>query len=170
MKTCNHDGCNNPVFSKGYCRYHAPRKPIAKKPYTIAKHSKKTDVQELVYECDYLFSRLIRQMNADKDGICKCFTCEHKDHWKDMQLGHYLPRKYYQTRWNYFLNRVQCKTCNEFKSGNINVFTQNLSKIDSNTLNTAIQYRNEVFKLTPSYLEEIKEMLIKDLKDNGYEY
>lgn len=31
MKTCNIDGCNNPVWSKGVCKNHTPRSPLKNK-------------------------------------------------------------------------------------------------------------------------------------------
>jgi hypothetical protein len=169
-KICAHDGCNNPVFSKGYCKYHAPRKPIVKKAYTIAKKSSATDVQELLHKCDYLFSRYIRQSYADNEGQVKCFTCDKKLHWKDIQLGHYLPRANYFARFDFFANRPQCEGCNVYKNGNYNVFTERLKKENSVALFDVLSKKNEVFKLTPNYLEEIRINLTTLLRENGYEY
>jgi hypothetical protein len=30
VKLCNVEGCNNPIWSKGACKNHAPKKPLAK--------------------------------------------------------------------------------------------------------------------------------------------
>lgn len=37
MKICEIDGCNNPVFSKGRCRFHQIRSPIKKKSFIKKK-------------------------------------------------------------------------------------------------------------------------------------
>lgn len=48
MKTCSHDNCNNPVFSKGFCRYHYPKKSIKRvsDKEKIKKESKKKLLEE----------------------------------------------------------------------------------------------------------------------------
>lgn len=37
MKICEIEGCNNPVFSKGRCRFHQIRSPIKKKSFIKKK-------------------------------------------------------------------------------------------------------------------------------------
>lgn len=37
MKICEIEGCNNPVFSKGRCRFHQIRSPIKKKSFIKRK-------------------------------------------------------------------------------------------------------------------------------------
>ena len=41
-KTCNEEGCHNPVWSKGLCKWHTPKKPITpRKPLKRTKLSNK---------------------------------------------------------------------------------------------------------------------------------
>lgn len=52
MKTCKQEGCTNPVFSKGFCKYHTPRKAIKK----ISKKQKEVRVlKQKILEQDLLF-------------------------------------------------------------------------------------------------------------------
>ena len=40
-KTCQHDNCNNPVFSKGDCKYHAQARYVKKRNEKLKEISKK---------------------------------------------------------------------------------------------------------------------------------
>jgi 5-methylcytosine-specific restriction endonuclease McrA len=46
MKTCNVEGCNSPVWSKGACRFHAPKAPLKKVYPNITKQKLHTVVTE----------------------------------------------------------------------------------------------------------------------------
>ena len=39
MKTCKQENCTNPAFSKGYCTWHMPKKPIKAKKKPIRPRS-----------------------------------------------------------------------------------------------------------------------------------
>lgn len=80
-----------------------------KKPPTITALKKKADT---------LFSLYIRQKYADKDGMVKCYTCATVRHWKQMQNGHFVTRKYLGTRYDERNCRPQCFYCNFQKFGN----------------------------------------------------
>lgn len=45
MRTCNVDGCNLPVWSKGACKKHAPRTPLKKKAL-IKKTPTKAEIKK----------------------------------------------------------------------------------------------------------------------------
>lgn len=51
-KSCSYEGCNRPVFSKGYCVYHAPKKPINK--VSSKGKIRKEEKKELI-EQDFAF-------------------------------------------------------------------------------------------------------------------
>lgn len=55
--------------------------------------------------------------NANPDGIVECVTCGKKDHWKNMDCGHFMSRKFMSTRWHEDNCQVQCKACNVFRYG-----------------------------------------------------
>lgn len=51
MKICSIDGCNNPVWGKGMCQSHIPKKPLNKgvPKATVRNHSLKLDKRNLLF-------------------------------------------------------------------------------------------------------------------------
>ena len=90
-----------------------------KKPKSNAKLKK---------ELDMWFSRYIRLKYADDNGICTCYTCCYRNHWKKMHCGHLVSRYYLATRNDERNCRVQCPTCNLYRNGMIPDFSQKLEK------------------------------------------
>ena len=41
MKECNYDGCDFPIFSKGFCKYHMERKPLNRGTKKLVSKKKK---------------------------------------------------------------------------------------------------------------------------------
>jgi hypothetical protein len=70
----------------------------------------------LVTKLDAVFSEYIRRRYA-KNDIAQCVTCGKKDHWKNLQAGHFISRKHYATRWNEENVQVQCVACNVYRYG-----------------------------------------------------
>jgi len=80
---------------------------------------KKTIAQE-VEAAARLLQKLVRLKAANDNGLCQCVSCGNWHHWKDMQGGHFISRRY--TRWKLAEENVhsQCVGCNGFgmKFGN----------------------------------------------------
>ena len=96
---------------------------------TVTKTKKTTtsyDRQRLINELDTAVSLYVRQKGADKHGFNYCYTCGGKYHWKDMDCGHYIKRRYLQTRWDLNNVRPQCRACNRLKNGNYRVYEPRL--------------------------------------------
>ena len=72
---------------------------------------------------DQAFSRYIR-LRDSVDGICKCFTCGLLRPWKGMDCGHGVPRQHLATRYNEQNNHAQCKRCNGFEGGRMDVYAK----------------------------------------------
>lgn len=94
--------------------------PIATEDYAQAGR------QNLMQDCDYTFSRIVRMMGADKSGIGSCYTCNRLEHWSMQDCGHYQKRGNTQLRWDLRNARPQCKTCNQTNHGNYEEFTARL--------------------------------------------
>ena len=90
--------------------------------------SKKPTRKKLVEKAAKIFSLYIRQRNAKNDGLVECFTCGKKDHWKNLQCGHFQSRKHYGTRWDETNCQVQCSACNVFRYGEQYKFGVRLDK------------------------------------------
>ena len=71
----------------------------------------------LVKKLDTIFSQYIRMRNANANGYVECVTCGKQDHWKSMDCGHFMSRKFMSTRWHEDNCQVQCKSCNVFRYG-----------------------------------------------------
>jgi hypothetical protein len=63
------------------------------------------------------FSLYIRLRDADKDGICRCFTCGLHRHFRKLDCGHGIPRQHNATKFDEQNNHAQCKGCNGFEQG-----------------------------------------------------
>jgi len=83
------------------------------KPRPKKKSPKRSSI---VRKLDAEFSRYIRNRYA-KNEIAECFTCGRKDHWKKLQCGHFMSRRFYSTRWNETNCQVQCYVCNITRYG-----------------------------------------------------
>jgi len=86
---------------------------------------KKPTRKGLIKKLDTIFSEYIRRRYA-KNEISTCVTCGKKDHWKNLQAGHFMSRKHYSTRWDEENVEVQCQACNVFRYGEQYLFAKYL--------------------------------------------
>jgi len=111
----------------------------------------------VISDLDDIVSKYVRIKEADSIGIVQCYTCTKKDHWTKMDCGHYISRKFHNLRWDTRNLRPQCKKCNQFLSGNIEIYEANLNiEMPGITEELKIESRQNV-KYTR---EELKSMLI----------
>lgn len=126
--------------------------PIATEEYGMAERA------ALMQDLDYTFSRIVRMTEADaKHGLCKCYTCKRVQHWSIMDCGHFISRKFNQTRFLRLNCRVQCKECNQMKSGNLEVFAEQLNLEQRGTVQQLQEMSKEPFKYSR---DELKQLLI----------
>ena len=74
-----------------------------------------------------------------------------------MQCGHYVPRGNMALRFSFDNTRVQCKSCNEFHTGNLSVFAERLDREQAGLPESLANEAKIVFKYG---LDELKVMLI----------
>ena len=98
------------------------------KRISAKKLDKETQVKQLVLDLDNVFSVYIRQVGMNEQGINQCYTCGKFDHYRNLQCGHYLSRRYYGTRFEPANCRPQCKSCNLYHEGNKPAFARHLIK------------------------------------------
>lgn len=82
---------------------------------------KKKTVSKLKKDLDTWFSRYIRLRDSDDKGEIKCVTCEEVRFWKYADCGHYIPRQWKSTRWHEQNCHAQCKGCNGFQEGRMDI-------------------------------------------------
>ncbi len=75
---------------------------------------------------DKWFSLYIRLRDSatNSGGQCRCFTCGAVDHYKDMDVGHFIPRGKKPTRFNPENAKAQCRKCNRLNSGEVDKFAR----------------------------------------------
>lgn len=99
------------------------KKKIHKDP-SSTENRRKT----LIYKLDLVVSRYARQLYADKNGICTCYTCGKRIPWKAGDIGHCISRRYINTRFDLDNLRFQCQECNRVLHGNYKVYYPKLEK------------------------------------------
>ena len=122
---------------------------------------KKPSRKTLVTKLDAVFSEYIRRRYA-KNDIAQCVTCGKKDHWKNLQAGHFISRKHYATRWNEENVQVQCVGCNVYRYGEQYLFGVYLGEEKSQQL---LQESRGIVKFSDTDLVEkinyYKQLLIE---------
>lgn len=78
---------------------------------------KQSDNSKLIEKVDREFSEVVRLTDADERGYCTCITCSDRQHWRNMECGHYVKRRHMATRYNLQNCGPQCTTCNCHKDG-----------------------------------------------------
>jgi len=117
---------------------------------------------------DKTFSEYMRKKHSDPHtGNVKCYTCPTMKHWKEMQLGHFCSRSYLATRFDELNCRIQCVSCNVFKSGNYPVFALNLTKENPKILEVLNERKQQTKKFSIKQYEEMILDLKQKIKDLG---
>lgn len=98
-----------------------------KRKKTIKLSSQKENHRKtLVKRLDKLTSEYVRRSFANKQGIVLCYTCGSPFHWKNLDCGHFIKRRYLNTRWELQNLRPQCRTCNRTLGGNYEVYNRKM--------------------------------------------
>lgn len=135
-------------------------------------YKKQKNSKDLIKDCDILVRDIILIMYVDIRGLYKCFTCDKKHTKKDIEVGHYITRKYYHARWDMFNCRPQCITCNQFLKGNLSIYRDKLILEDKNKLEKLEKEKKILFKISKNILLDIYNNLSEykeDLKNRCFE-
>ena len=113
-----------------------------------------------------LMQKLVRMKASDDAGFCQCVTCGVVKHYKEMDGGHYISRKYNATCLMEENIHPQCKGCNGFKNGNMDAYAlYMLDMYGREFLDELNQLKHSVRKFTTAELKEIQADLRKQIKD-----
>ena len=118
----------------------------------MPKTAKKPTRSKLVKKLDTVFSQYIRRSNADNNGYCTCVTCNKTFHWKEIQAGHFMSRKYYSIRWSEENVKPQCVACNVYRAGEQYKYSLFLG---SEVANVLYLQSKEIVKFTNYELEDM---------------
>ena len=88
-----------------------------------AKKPKKVKLSTLQDKADKAMSDYIRQKFA-VDGYVNCVSCGRNFHWKDVDCGHFIPKKRGASiRWVEENVAPECRDCNRFNEAHLIGFT-----------------------------------------------
>jgi hypothetical protein len=117
-----------------------------------------------------VFSKLFREYHSNQFDCCVCFTCGKVAHWKKMDTGHFIDRRFAATKFNPLNLEVQCVHCNRHLDGNIEVYKKQLmikyggwdvvSHLNHASLNGKLPSKSDVQGLITIYRKMV------DLKNN----
>lgn len=112
--------------------------------------------QQLTNRADKLFSPYIRMRNMTWYLTNYCFTCGVELPWGELQNGHFMPRRYVNTRWDEINCNPQCNDCNVVKGGNLEVYEKKLrTKHGDAIIDELIQRARSGNKFTTEQIREI---------------
>ena len=81
---------------------------------TKPRKRKQKSIAGLVEDAAVLLQKIRRIESADEFGMCVCCSCGKRQHWKEMQGGHYIPRGKSATKLEEHNINPQCVSCNHF--------------------------------------------------------
>ena len=107
---------------------------------------------------DKLFGGCLRSdyCNNVLVGLVNCYTCGKTNHWKEMDVAHYIHKDCLDFEPDNL--RVCCARCNRFLHGNLGVFAEKLIKeIGQERVDRLRELSHRVKKFTRQELERIIE-------------
>lgn len=81
--------------------------------------------ESLTKEADRVFSLYVRN-RGETYGYNHCYTCGAYLPIEYLQAGHFLPRRYFNTRWHPLNVWCQCNKCNVELNGNLTKYENKL--------------------------------------------
>lgn len=117
-------------------------------------------------KCDGYFSKYIRLKYADKNGFCKCVTCNRDPlYWKEMDAGHFVGRNNKNTRYDEENVFPQCPDCNRFKDRRANFALYLLKKLGKKKFEALVLRGNQVRKWTIWEVDELSQYYSDKIKE-----
>ena len=123
--------------------------------------AKTKPIGKVVDQAATLLQKLERMKAADQYGMASCVTCGKKQHWKEMDGGHYISRTYSKYKLYEENVHVQCKACNRFSNRSIdNYFHFMVDTYGYDHVKLMTDTKREIVKWNRVELEDI----VKDFK------
>lgn len=131
---------------------------VKSKPKPKVVKKKLVPIGKLKKKLWSVFSEYIRAEAADKDGNCKCVTCDKIMKWKGdgLNVGHFLPQKLNSALiFNHFNVAPQCARCNMSGEGEQWLFGQYIIKTHGqDVLDMLFALKGTTMKFTQDWIEE----------------
>lgn len=132
-------------------------------PKSTKKRKKLRSKKQLVKALD----QVIRDILKDRDDYCVC--CGKSRHETNLQVGHYISRRYYVVRWDLDNCHAQCGGCNIIHNRNPAPYTLFMErKFGNNKIEELEAKIKEHDRFTRLELEELLTNLRKIKKNGSY--
>lgn len=155
------------ALTKGFCQSHywlGVRMKSVNKMASKEDQSDDQDVATLKRDLDLIFSQWLRKSGANENGICECFICGHAAHYSEMQAGHFVKRGNSFLRYDPRNITINCKSCNEYKDGNLVLYAKKLEEQNPGITSILMEEGNIVYKFTRQELKDLISEYTKRLK------
>lgn len=130
----------------------------------MPKRKSKT-IAKLVDEAAVLTQKLVRLEAADNEGYATCFTCGVRRHWKELQGGHFIGRKWLATKLMKENIHPQCPCCNGPLKGNMIQYTLAMIEMYGKEFVEELEIlKHDSRKYYRAEVEEIKKDLSAQIK------
>lgn len=114
---------------------------------------------------DTYFSRALRLMGANDQGVCFCATCGIPREVKKIQCGHFMTRNHKATRWEFKNCAPQCGACNGNKGGEQFRMGEYLDKKYGEGTAQMMRIKSKNFwKVHPAELELLRKEFLEIIK------
>lgn len=132
--------------------------------------AKKKTIAGLVNDAAVLLQKKVRikaGIAAYTNGYCQCVTCGVWKHWKEMQGGHFISRRYTAHKLMEENIHPQCPGCNGPRGGNLIPYTQYMNdtygrefvdELESTKGETKKYSRPEILEIIEELKQEVKEL------------
>lgn len=132
------------------------------KPKAKKKKKRSKSIGTLLNECANLVQKYVRLKACDSNLYVTCVTCGKRGHYKEMDGGHFISRKYVATKLLEENIHPQCKYCNLHLRGNLIRYTLYMQEMyGKDFINELERMKNEGRKWMRYEVEE----LIEDYKN-----
>lgn len=151
------DGREKPLTNK-LCGYHYQLNLKLKSVNKVNRKEVEDDdesVSILKKDLDVIFSQWLRLSNADDSGFCSCFICGESLPYSEMQAGHFIKRGNSLLRFDERNVKVNCRTCNELKDGNLVEYAAKLEEERAGITEILFEEANLVYKFTRYELKQM---------------
>ena len=132
-----------------------------KKPKTTSK------LRKLAWNA---FSLWYRQSQADRQGICICYTCGSVFNYKSIHCGHAIGGRHNAVLFDEDIIRLQCYACNVGKRGNYQVFVTKLVREHAEEQHIEIGQAFEWWERKLEHSRTIVKFTRQDLLDKIADY
>lgn len=132
---------------------------------------KKKTIAKLVDDLAILMQKYVKLKAADSNGYVQCVTCKTIKHWKEMQGGHFIGRKWTATKLLEENIHPQCPCCNGPLRGNMIQYTLFMQDTYGREFVDELEtMKHQTRKYTRAEIEELDREIkdnIKGLKDES---